>query len=691
MTHTEDAILARIRAVGQLDEAAAQARLIALTAELNRHNRLYHEHDAAEVSDRIYDLLYRELEVLEESWPQHRQPDTPTARIGGAPAEGLTPFPHQVPMLSLANAFSADELRDFDARCRRFLAEDAPERLSYIVEPKLDGLAMELVYEGGVLTGAGTRGDGQTGEEVTHNVRTVRTVPLRLLGAAPARLSVRGEVLFEIEGFERMNAERASRGEKTFENPRNAAAGTIRQLDPKVAASRPLVLFAHSVGEGFSGLDTHDGVLAHLAELGFRINPLNRVCSGIEEVIARIAELGELRQTLEYEIDGAVVKVNGLALQDALGFVTRSPRWAIAYKYPPPRVRTTLDDVEFSVGRTGAVTPVAHLRPVRVGGVTVSRATLHNEDELRRLDLRYGDTVEVERSGDVIPKVVRVVPEDGRDARRLVEYPEQCPVCGTPLVRDPAASVTICPGGMTCAAQLRRALIHFAGRRAMDIDGLGEKIVNALADDALVRWPSDLYGLTAGQVSGLERMGSKSAQNLIAAIDKSRERPLERVLFALGIPQVGEATARDLSRHFGSIDALMAADEGALMAVDGVGGKVAEEIRAFFSVPGNVDEIARLRAAGVRFPSVERADSAASQALAGKTLVITGTLPSLSRDDAKALILAAGGKVAGSVSKKTDFLVAGEAAGSKLTKATELGVPVLDEDGLRALLSGQPS
>lgn len=679
------------------DEAGATARIGWLVRELNRHSHLYHVLNKPEIDDRDYDLLYRELEALEERWPALRLPDTPTARVGDAPVAELQPFPHVIPMLSLANTFSDEELRDFDARCRRFLGDRAPDTITYIVEPKLDGLAMELVYEGGLLTGAGTRGDGAVGEDVTHTMRTVKSVPLKLEGDVPARLSVRGEVLYDLPGFERMNAERERAGEKPFENPRNAAAGTVRQLDSRVTAQRPLHFFAHSIGEGFDGPEyrSHHAVLAHLGQVGFKVNPLNRLCAGIDAVIARIAELGELRNTLDYEIDGAVVKVDELDLQDALGFVTRSPRWATAYKYPPTRKRTRLAAVDFGVGRTGVVTPVAVLEPVRVGGVTVRNATLHNEYQMRfkpeyQGGLRVGDLVEVVRAGDVIPRVEAVVPEDGREARPLAAFPPACPVCGTGLVREenpdePEKVLIRCPNRFGCRAQVEAGLTHFSSRLAMNIEGCGEKLVAQLVGKGLASRPSDLYRLDLDKLSGLERMGRKSAQNLLDELDKSKGRPLERALYALGIPQVGESTARDLVRAFGSLDAILAADEAKLMTVDGIAEKVAHEIVSFFAQESNRAEIAALRAAGVRFPDAER-PAGGGGALAGKTVVLTGTLPTLSREAAGAMVLEAGGKVAGSVSKKTDYVVAGEAAGSKLARATELGIPVLDEAGLLALL-----
>ncbi|MBW2254760.1 MAG: NAD-dependent DNA ligase LigA [Deltaproteobacteria bacterium] len=679
----------RLRAA-TLDPEHARARVGWLVPELRRHNRLYHVGNAPEIDDRTYDLLYRELELLEERFPDLVREDSPTRRVGDQPVAELLPFPHRQPMLSLSNAFSDEELREFDARCHRFLGDLAPTVINYVVEAKLDGLAIELVYEGGLLTGAGSRGDGQVGEDVTHNVRTIRAVPTRLLvDDPPARVDIRGEVFFDLAGFARMNEARESAGKKPFENPRNAAAGTVRQLDPTVAASRPLVFTAHSFGDtGDVDLpDTHLAQLELVHGWGLPINPINRRLPGIEAVIARIAELQELRHTLPYEIDGAVVKVDDIRLQRELGFVTRSPRWATAYKYPPPQVSTRLQDVLFSVGRTGAVTPVALLTPVRVGGVTVSRATLHNADQLTRLDLRHGDAVRVERAGDVIPQVVEVVPEEGRETRDPIAYPDQCPECGTELVQEEDKAVITCPNTLSCPAQLRAALLHWGSRYAMDIDGLGTKLVDQLLAQGLVHRVSDLYDLTVAQLAALDRMAEKSAENLITALERSKDQSLARALVALGIPEVGEATARDLANHFGSLDRIADASEADLAEVFGIAERVAHLVRGFFDDPRHTEEIARLRADGVAFPEVETTDpSPTSEAVAKKTFVLTGTLPTLARSEAKELIQARGGKVTGSVSKKTDYVVVGENPGSKHTRAEELGIPILDEDGLKQLL-----
>ncbi len=680
--------------VAEMDEAAARARLDALVPEVNRHNELYHRHDAPEIDDRTYDLLYREIESIEARFPELARADSPTRRVGGEAVEGLAPFPHRVPMLSLANAFGADELREFDARCRRLLGGAAPEHLAYVVEPKLDGLACELVYEKGRLVGAGTRGDGQVGEDILHNVRTMRSVPSRLQGSqVPSWLSVRGEILFFLAGFERMNAERVARGERPFENPRNAAAGAVRQLDPKLAAERPLQFVAHSHGlaEGVPPAATHMDWLARFQAWGLPTNELNQRVVGIEAVIEAIEALRARRDTLPYEIDGAVVKVDDVEIQEQLGFVTRSPRWAVAHKYPPPQVTTLLREVTFQVGRTGAVTPVANLDPVRVGGVTVSRATLHNEDQVRLLDLRVGDTVVVERAGDVIPRVVRAVPDEAHETRPRVVFPDRCPVCGAEVHRPADEAVRRCTNRLGCPAQLVAGLRHFASRGAMDVEGLGQKLVDQLVERGLVKSVADLYRLTRGQLLTLERMGGKSADNLLQALEVSKARPLDRCIAALGIPTVGEATARDLANHFRTIDALLAASESDLCAVHGIGSVVAHEIAVFFQDPRHRDAIATLRGLGVRFEPVAGpavAEGAGIEGVAGKTFVLTGTLPTLERADAEARILAAGGKTSGSVSKKTDYVVAGDKAGSKLAKATELGIRVLTEGELLTLLSG---
>lgn len=678
---------------GDSEADDVRSRVDRLVDELNRHNHLYHVLDAAEIEDQEYDRMFRQLEELEALHPELLRSDSPSQRVGGVPVDGLDKFEHRVPMLSLANAFDDDELRDFEARLRRMLGDDAPVQFDYIVEPKFDGLAMELVYEQGDLVAAGTRGDGFVGENVIHNMRTVRTVPLRLPSGCPPYVSVRGEVIFDLEGFSTMNQGRERDGLPPFKNPRNAAAGTVRQLDPAVAAGRPLQFFAHSAGEGLVAR-THGDLIDHLKTHGFQTASLTQRCTGIDAVVAAIASIGAHRNTLPYEIDGAVVKVDAVALQEALGFVTRSPRWAIAFKYPAPVVETRLLEVGFQVGRTGVITPVAIMEPVMVGGVTVTHATLHNEHQMLRKPeyrggLRVGDCVEVKRAGDVIPRVEAVVDEPGRDSRERVVFPSECPDCSAELVREenpkePEKVIIRCPNNLGCQAQVEAGLKHFASRLAMDIDGLGDKLIDQLVAADLIRTPSDLYRLSLVQLAGLDRMAEKSATNLLGSLHESKSRPCERVLFGLGIRHVGEAVARDLVRHFGGIDALMNAGEDALQAVDGIGPEIANSLCRWFTIEANAAEVAALRAQGVEFR--ETAPRASAGALAGKTLVITGTLPTMGRKEAAQLIRDAGGKVTGSVSAKTDFLVAGAAAGSKLAKATTLGVPVLDEEALKAMV-----
>jgi DNA ligase (NAD+) len=674
----------------------AKERLTALVAEVRRHNWLYHIKGAPEIDDRTYDFLYRELELLEDRFPQWIDENSPTRLVGAPAVSELLPFPHRTPMLSLSNAFNEQELRDFEARHNdhglsggllHFLereGESPTGPIAYVVEPKLDGIAAELVYENGALIAGGTRGDGQIGEDITHNVRTIRAIPDQLQGSQlPTRIAIRGEVFFHLEAFERMNQERERAGKSRFQNPRNAAAGAARQLDPSITATRPLTFVAHSLGE-CEGLDlpeTQADQMKLIGSWGLQVNELNRRVNGIGEVILAIEQLGTQRHSLPYEIDGAVVKVDSINLQEVLGFVTRSPRWAIAYKYPPPQVETVLEDVIFQVGRTGVVTPVACLVPVRVGGVTVSRATLHNAEIVAQLDLRIGDSVVIERAGDVIPRVVRAIVDEAHEQRPLVLYPSNCPECGAGLVTVEQQKATRCSNTLTCPAQRRAGLIHFASRGAMDIDGLGEKIVDQLLEAGLVSRPSDLYALSAFQVGALERMGSRSAEKLIEAIEKTKSRSLERCLVALGIPEVGEATARDLVAHFGSLDGISAATVDDLIAVKGIGSVVADQVKSFFEDPQRQNELERLTTLGVQFPSFEAPEiDGGSEHILGKTFVITGTLPSLKRSEAKTLILAHGGSVSGSVSSKTDALLCGEAAGSKLAKAESLGVSIVSEE-----------
>ena len=677
-----------------LAAADAAARAAALRAEIARHDHAYYVLDAPTIPDAEYDRLFRELQAIERAYPALRSADSPTQRVGGKALAQFATVRHRVPMLSISTETDteASGAFAFDARVRRALGLDEDDAaVAYAAELKFDGLAISLRYEDGVLVQAATRGDGETGEDVTSNVRTVKAIPLRLLGEAPPVLEVRGEIYLRRDDFERLNARQAEAGEKIFVNPRNAAAGSIRQLDPGIAARRPLSFYAYGLGEvaGWTLPATQTEVLDALAAFGLPVCGHRAQVRGAEGLAAFHARIGALRDTLPFDIDGVVYKVDALALQQQLGFVTREPRWAVAHKYPAQEAVTLLRDIEVQVGRTGALTPVARLEPVFVGGVTVTNATLHNQDEIDRKDVRIGDWVIVRRAGDVIPEVVAPILERrGGELPRFVlldRFPT-CPVCGSHVVRGEDEAVARCTGGLFCPAQRKQALLHFAGRRAMDIEGLGDKLVDQLVDAAIVKTPVDLYRLGVLALANLERMGEKSAQNLLMAIEKSRGTTLARFIFALGIRNVGEATARDLARHFGKLDALIAADVDALQQVPDVGPIVAKCIAEFFAEPHNREVIEQLRAAGVHWAEGEPQGSVAG-ALAGKTFVLTGTLPTLSRDEAKARIEARGGKVAGSVSKKTHYVVAGAEAGSKLDKAQALGLAILDEDGLRVLLN----
>jgi len=674
--------------------ADAPARAAALRAEIARHDHAYYVLDAPTIPDAEYDRLFGELQALEAMHPELRTADSPTRRVGGKPLAQFPTVRHRIPMLSIRTETDteASGALAFDARVRRELGlKDDDAVVEYAAELKFDGLAISLRYEDGVLVQAATRGDGETGEDVTSNVRTVKAIPLRLRGEAPAVLEVRGEVYMRRDDFERLNTRQAEAGDKTFVNPRNAAAGSIRQLDPGIAARRPLSFFAYGLGDTgeWTPPATHAEVLDAIAAFGLPVCAHRAVVQGAQGLADFHARIGALRDTLPFDIDGVVYKVNSLARQQQLGFVTREPRWAVAHKYPAQEAVTLLRDIEVQVGRTGALTPVARLEPVFVGGVTLTNATLHNQDEIDRKDVRIGDWVIVRRAGDVIPEVVAPVLErrSGEPPRFvLLDRFPTCPVCGSHVVRGEDEAVARCTGGLFCPAQRKQALLHFAGRRAMDIEGLGDKLVDQLVDAAIVKTPVDLYRLGVLALANLERMGEKSAQNLLAAIEKSRSTTLARFIFALGIRNVGEATARELARHFGNLDALIAADVDALQQVPDVGPIVAESVAAFFAEPHNREVIEQLRAAGLRWTEGEPATTVAG-AFAGKTFVLTGTLPTLTRDEAKALIEAQGGKVAGSVSKKTHYVVAGAEAGSKLEKAQALGVAILDEDGLRALLN----
>jgi DNA ligase (NAD+) len=665
-------------------------RLRELAAEIERHDRLYYLEDRPEVSDAEYDALRRELEALERAHPELASPDSPSRRVGAPPAEGFATVEHRVPMLSLENAMAEAEMRAFDERVRRLLDRDA---VAYVGEPKLDGASAELVYEDGRLAVGSTRGDGRLGEDVTANLRRVLSLPLALRDdAPPARVSVRGEVILPLARFERLNRAREKRGEEPFVNPRNAAAGALRQLhDVDLRRLRALEFRAYAIAEGLpAGVRSQRGVLEALARWGFEVSPDAEACPDIEAAIAYHAALLARRNSLALEIDGTVFKVDDLALQRDLGEVSRAPRWAIAYKFPPQQQTTEVLDIVASVGRTGALTPVAHLRPVFVGGVTVSRASLHNQDEIERKDVRVGDTVVVQRAGDVIPQIVRVVGEKRPAGAQPWRLPTHCPVCGSAVVRLPDEAVTRCPN-LDCPAQLKNNLLHLAARRALDVDGLGEKLVDQLVESGRVRRLSDLFELDAATLAGLERMGEKSAANLAAAIERARQTTLPRFLLALGIPNVGETVAELLAGHFGDLDSILAAGVEAFDAVEGVGPVIAESVVRFFADPRNREEVERLRRRGVRWPRVEaRAARRGEGPLTGKTFVLTGTLPGLSRDEATGRIEAAGGKVTSSVSKKTSYVVAGEEPGSKLRKAEELGVPVLDAAGLAALLERGP-
>ena len=673
-------------------------RAAELRALIQHHDHRYYVLDAPEIPDAEYDRLFRDLQALEAAHPELRTPDSPTQRVGGAVLEGFTPVRHAVPMLSIRTETDTTEggARAFDARVRRELGlGDGDPAVEYACELKFDGLAINLRYEAGVLAKAATRGDGETGEDVTQNVRTIGAIPLRLAGVAAPVLEVRGEVYMRRDEFDALNERQRERGAKTFVNPRNAAAGAVRQLDPAVARDRPLSFFAYGLGEvrGWGTPATHGATLDALAAMGVPVEPHRAVVRGADGLVAFHREVAALRDALPFDIDGVVYKVNRLDQQRALGFVTREPRWAVAHKYPAQEQTTVLRGIEVQVGRTGKLTPVAKLEPVFVGGTTVSNATLHNEDEARRKDVRIGDTVIVRRAGDVIPEVVGVVPDRRPadagppfDMHALLQG--RCPVCGSAIVREEGEVDWRCSGGLFCAAQRKQALLHFASRRAMDIEGLGDKLVDQLVDGGLIRTLPDLYKLGVGHLATLERMADKSAANLVGALERSKRTTLARFLYGLGIRHVGEATARDLARHFGSIDRIMDAGVDELLQVRDVGPVVAQSIRTFFDQPHHREVVEQLRAAGVRWDEHDGAPPADALPLAGKTLVLTGTLPTLSRDEAKALIEAAGGKVSASVSKKTHLVVAGAEAGSKLDKARELGVAVIDEDALRTLLAG---
>ncbi len=676
-----------------MSEAGGVASRAARLRELlEHHNYRYYVLDDPEIPDVEYDRLFRELQSLEAAHPELLTEDSPTQRVGGEPVAGFREVAHLQPMLSLENAFSGDEVLAFDRRIRERLKSDEP--VEYSAETKLDGTAINLLYEHGRLVHGATRGDGRIGEDVTHNVRTIDSIPLRLRGAGhPAVLEVRGEVYMPKAGFAALNTRLSDEGAKPFVNPRNAAAGALRQLDPKITASRPLEFFAYGVGHVGDGKvpDRHSEILARLKEWGVRVSPLSRLVTGVEDCLEYYREVGQQRDSLPYEIDGIVLKVDRIALQQALGFVARAPRWAIAFKFPAQEVMTVVQGVDFQVGRTGALTPVARLEPVFVGGVTVSNATLHNIDEIERKDVRIGDTVIVRRAGDVIPEVVRVVPGRRTGDPPRVGLPAKCPVCGSDVVRPEGQAVARCSGGLFCAAQRKEHLRHFASRRAMNIEGLGakliEQLVDAGADGKRVETPADLFELTAEQLSKMERMGEKSAANLVDAIERSKHTTLARFLFALGIPEVGEVTASNLAQHFCDLDRLANASQETIEEVPDIGPVVAEHVYEFFRQAHNVEVITALRRRGVRWPVVEPKPVEAQLPFQGKSFVLTGTLDSMTREQARERIEALGGKVTGSVSAKTDYVVTGADPGSKLKKAQKLGIAIVDERAFVQLLS----
>ena len=658
-----------------------QQQIDTLRHDLRRYEYEYHVLDNPTIPDAEYDRLFHQLKALEAAHPELITADSPTQRVGAKPLSGFAQIRHEIPMLSLDNAFSDEEFYAFVKRIEDRLIR-LPEPLTFCCEPKLDGLAVSILYVNGVLTQAATRGDGTTGEDITANIRTIRNIPLQLLmDNPPARLEVRGEVFMPHAGFERLNQLALEKGEKTFANPRNAAAGSLRQLDPKITSKRPLVLNAYSIGiaEGVDLPNTHYDRLQWLKSIGIPVNLEIRLCNGTDEVLDFYRDIQNKRSSLGYDIDGTVLKINDIALQEKLGFISKAPRWAIAYKFPAQEELTRLNDVEFQVGRTGAITPVAKLEPVFVAGVTVSNATLHNGDEIERLDIAIGDTVVIRRAGDVIPQIIGVL-HDRRpaDARPII-FPKTCPVCDSAIVRIEGEAVARCTGGLFCAAQRKEALKHFVSRKAMDIDGVGGKLIEQLVDRELVHTPADLFKLDLTTLTRLERMGTKSAENALASLEKAKNTTLARFIFALGIREVGEATALNLANHFKTLEALQNADLEALQQVPDVGEVVTNRILAFWHEPHNVAVVNDLIAQGVHWETVETKEVTENR-FKGKTVVLTGTLTQMGRNEAKALLQDMGAKVSGSVSAKTDFVIAGDAAGSKLTKAQELGVTVLTEE-----------
>ena len=659
-------------------------RVEQLRREIERHNVLYHAQDAPEISDAEYDRLFRELADLEAKYPHLAARDSPTRRVGAKAARGFGEVRHRVPMTSIDNAFSEEQVREWDRRCRQALERDS---VAYTAEPKFDGASVSLRYEQGKFVLAGTRGDGTTGEEVTANVRTIKSVPQKLSGKGwPEILEVRGEVVIPKKDFERLNAEQLERGQRLFANPRNAAAGSLRQLDPRVSAARPLAFFPWGLGDLSKPIGTrYSQATKHLEGWGFPISEYFRLLDGVDDLLAYYGKILQQRDKLPFEIDGVVYKVDDLRARDQLGFTARAPRWAIAHKLPAQEGTTVVEDIEPSVGRTGVITPVALLRSVQLSGANVTHATLHNSDEVERKDVRVGDTVIVRRAGDVIPEIVAVVPAKRPSGTKRWRMPAKCPQCGSEVVREEGEVAHRCIGGLYCPAQRMGAILHFASRHAMDINGLGDKLVDQLIATKLVRTVADLYRLDREKLVELERMAEKSAENVLAQIERSKQTTLERFLYALGIPQVGTASAELLAEHFGSLEAVMEADLDTLQQIHGVGPRMADDVYKFFRQAHNREVIDALRRAGVRWPATE-ARARVAQTLAGKTFVLTGGLGSMTRDEAKRSLKALGAKVAESVSKKTDYVVAGEDPGSKLDRARELGVDVIDEHALKQLL-----
>ena len=665
--------------------AKVKREVASLRKQIEHHNRLYHSLDVPEIPDADYAAILIRLEELEQEYDL-TTPDSPTQRVGGAPLSQFTQVAHELSMLSLAKVFGEKDLRDFETRIKKRLGSE--EELVYSCEPKVDGIAVSLLYDDGLLTRAATRGDGVTGEDITHNVKTIRSIPLKLNHKKNrSRLEVRGEIFLSKPGFENLNKRAQNEGTKVFVNPRNTAAGAVRQLDSKVTAKIPLEMFCYSVGivEGFKLSPRLSGIFDELAELGLPVNPDRKTANGIDGCLDYCVSLLSKRDNLVYEIDGAVIKVDDLITQQALGQNTKSPRWAMAYKFPAEEKSTKVLDVEFQVGRTGTITPVARLDPVFVGGVTVSNTTLHNMDEIERLGLRIGDMVVVRRAGDVIPKVVKVLNPEKNKKSKKVNLPDNCPACGSPIEKD-GAVLYRCSTRFICPAQQKESIKHFASRTAMDIEGLGSKLVDQLVDEKLISNVADIYSLTTEQLSQLERMGSKSAQNLVDVIENSKDTTLPRFLFALGIREVGDATALALVNHFGDVDPIVKATPKELEKVEDIGPIVAKHISVFFKNKDNLSLIKKLKNAGIQWPVVDV--SVAARPLEGQTFVLTGTLEAMPRNEAKAKLLGLGAKVAGSVSTNTDFVVAGPGAGSKLTQAEDLGVKVIDEGEFLSFLDG---